>query len=111
MSRKYNCPVSDIGLPWIYDLSPGAKATREPESGAAAFGCPGRRSGCLVSASRPSPAATQEKAPPGVLFTSGRIDRPESFSYRLDNSHFPSVSIMKRQAEANDAEARQRGGS
>ena len=77
MPRKCNCPVSGIGLPWIYDLSPGAEATRIHESGAAAFGCPGRRSGCLVSASRHSPAAAQEKAPPGRFsFTSGRIDRP-----------------------------------
>ena len=59
---KYDCPVSAIGLPWIYDLSPGAEATRIHESGAAAFGCPGQRSGCLVNASRHSPAAAQGKS-------------------------------------------------
>jgi len=45
---KYDCPVSAIGLPWIYDLSSGAEAARIHESGTAAFGCPGRRSGGLV---------------------------------------------------------------
>src|SRR5690242_6455941 len=62
---KYDCPVSAIGLPWIYDLSSGAEAARIHESGTAAFGCPGRRSGGLVSASRHLPAAAPGKVPPG----------------------------------------------
>ena len=62
---KYDCPVSAIGLPSIHDLSPGAEAARIHESGTAAFGCPGRRSGCLVSASRHVPAAAPGKIPPG----------------------------------------------
>jgi hypothetical protein len=83
---KSDCPVSGIGLPWIHDLSPGAEAARIPESGTAAFGCPGRRSGCLVSANRHVPAAAPGKSPFGaVSFTSGRIDRPNSLSHRLDN--------------------------
>ena len=86
MPRKYDCPVSAIGLPWIHDLSSGAEAARIHESGTAAFGCPGRRSGCLVSASRHVPAAAPGKSPSGaVSFTSGRIDRPKSLSCRLDN--------------------------
>jgi len=32
----------------MHDHSPGAEATRIHESGAAAFGCPDRRSGCRV---------------------------------------------------------------
>jgi hypothetical protein len=83
---KYDCPVSVIGLPSIHDLSPGAEAARIHESGTAAFGCPGRRSGCLVSASRHVPAAAPGRNPSGaVSFTSGRIDRPKSLSCRLDN--------------------------
>jgi len=62
---KYDCPVSAIGLPWIHDLSSGAEAARIHESGTVAFGCPGRRSGCLVSASRHLPAAAPGKIPPG----------------------------------------------
>ena len=80
---KYNCPVSAIGLPWIHDLSPGAEAARIHESGAAAFGCPGRRSGCLVSASRHLPASAPGESPSGaVSFTSSRIDRPGKLSSR-----------------------------
>ena len=62
---KYDCPVSAIGLPSIHDLSPGAEAARIHESGTTAFGCPGRRCGCLVSASRHVPAAAPGKIPPG----------------------------------------------
>ena len=62
---KYDCPVSAIGLPWIYDLSSGAEAARMHESGTAAFGCPGRRSGGLVSASRHLTAAAPGESPSG----------------------------------------------
>jgi hypothetical protein len=83
---KSDCPVSAIGLPWIHDLSPAAEAAWIHESGTAAFGCPSRRSGCLVSANRHVPAAAPGKFPSGaVSFTSGRIDRPNSLSHRLDN--------------------------
>jgi hypothetical protein len=80
---KYNCPVFTIGLPWRHDFSPGAEAARIYESGAAAFGCLGRRSGCLVSASRQLPAAAPGESPSGaVSFTSGRIDRHGKLSSR-----------------------------
>jgi len=74
------------GLPWIHDDTPGTEATRVHESGAAAFGCPDRRSGRRVSANRHLQAAAPGKSPHGaVSFTSRRTDRPESLSYRLDN--------------------------
>ena len=65
MPRKYDWPFSAIGLPWINDLSPGAEAARIHESGTAASGCPGRGSGCLVSASRHLPQRPREKSPRG----------------------------------------------
>jgi len=66
------------GLPWVHDDTPGTEATRVHESGAAAFGCPDRRSGRRVSANRHLQAAAPGKSPTGRFsFTSRRIDCPE----------------------------------
>jgi len=79
MPRKYDWPFSAIGLPWIHDLSSGAEAARIHESGTAAFGCPGRGSGCLVSASRHLPAAVPGNSPSGaVSFTSAELTVPKA---------------------------------
>ena len=83
---KYDCPVSVIGLPSIHDLSPGAEAAWIHESGTAVFGCPGRRSGCLVSASRHVPAAAPGKIPPGRFhLRPAELTVPKVLSCRLDN--------------------------
>ena len=76
-ARKYDCPFGVAGLPWIYDHTPGAEATRVHEPGVAASGCPDRGSGCRVSANRHLPGSRPKEIPTGRFsFTRGRINRP-----------------------------------
>jgi hypothetical protein len=83
---KYDCPFGVAGLPWIYDHTPGAEATRVHEPGVAASGCPDRGSGCRVSANRHLPAAAPRKFPRGGFRLPGaELTVPQSLSYRLDN--------------------------
>ena len=80
---KYDCPLPGAGLPWMYDDTAGARTRRVHEPALAACGCPDRRSGCQVSASRHLPAAAPGKSL-GAVFICVEMGRIRlSLSYGL----------------------------